>query len=77
MQQNLSSTIKAGKWEYPVTKTVHHTENYFGQTASDPYRWLENLKDPEVNDWFHKQAAYTNAVLAAIPGQKRAGAGVA
>ena len=45
------------------------TEEYFGTQVVDPYRYMENLKDPEVSDWFKQQNDYTRAVLAAIPGR--------
>ena len=39
--------------KYPVTKTVEESDTYFGITYKDPYRWLENFKDPEVVSWFN------------------------
>ena len=54
-------------WDYPPTKTVDATDTYFGKTYKDPYRWLENLKDKEVEAWFKAQAELTDSVLAKIP----------
>jgi len=51
----------AQSWQYPPTKTVDGADTYFGVTYPDPYRWLENMKDPEVTDWFKKQAEFTDA----------------
>jgi prolyl oligopeptidase len=45
------------------------TDTYFGTAVNDPYRWLENVKDPEVEQWMRAQADYTRAVLDAIPGR--------
>ena len=56
-------------WDYPPTKTVDVADTYFGVTYKDPYRWLENLKDKEVADWFKAQANLTDATLARIPGR--------
>ena len=55
------------QWAYPPTKTVDASDTYFGKTYADPYRWLENLKDPEVAAWFKAQAKLTDDTLAKIP----------
>jgi prolyl oligopeptidase len=57
------------QFAYPPTKTVDASDTYFGKTYPDPYRWLENLKDKEVYDWFKAQATLTDSVLAKIPGR--------
>ena len=57
------------QWSYPETKTVDSEDTYFGKTYKDPYRWLENLKDKEVETWFKSQAELTDALLAKIPGR--------
>src|SRR5436853_6032047 len=57
------------QWNYPPTKTVDAVDTYFGKTYADPYRWLENTKDKEVEDWFKAQADLTEALLAKIPGR--------
>ena len=58
-----------GQWNYPPTKTVDAADTYFGITYQDPYRWLENLKDPEVVAWFKAQAELTDGLMAKIPGR--------
>lgn len=45
------------------------TDEYFGVKIPDPYRYMENLKDPEVAEWFKAQNDYTRSVLASIPGR--------
>lgn len=57
------------QWQYPETKTVDAEDTYFGTTYKDPYRWLENLKDKEVETWFKSQADLTDGLLAKIPGR--------
>ncbi|HWF78012.1 MAG TPA: prolyl oligopeptidase family serine peptidase, partial [Caulobacteraceae bacterium] len=57
----------------PVTETLH------GVAVTDPYRWMENPKDPEWAPYLAGQNAYARAVLSRIPGrdtlaQKIAGA---
>src|ERR1017187_4210421 len=57
------------QWNYPPTKTVDASDTYFGKTYNDPYRWLENLKDTDVEAWFKAQAELTDGLLAKIPGR--------
>jgi len=57
------------EWQYPPTKTVDVSDTYFGKTYKDPYRWLEDLKDKEVEAWFKAQADLTDGLLAKIPGR--------
>jgi prolyl oligopeptidase len=44
-------------------------DTYFGTRLSDPYRYMEDLSAPEVQQWAHAQADYTRAVLDSIPGR--------
>jgi prolyl oligopeptidase len=54
----------------PPPAPVHPvTDEYFGTKVVDPYRYMENLKDPEVEAWFRAQNAYTRAILGRIPGR--------
>jgi prolyl oligopeptidase len=55
------------QWKYPPTRTVDATDTYFGKTYKDPYRWLEDLKDKDVEAWFKAQAELTDGILAKIP----------
>jgi len=57
------------QWNYPPTKVVDVSDSYFGKTYPDPYRWLENLKDKDVEVWFKAQAKLTDDLLAKIPGR--------
>ncbi len=54
----------------PVAPVRVVTDTYWGTTVADPYRWLENLKDPEVQAFMKGQAAYTKGVLDKIPGRE-------
>src|SRR6516225_12331311 len=47
------------------------TDESFGTKVVDPYRYMENLKDPEVQAWMKAQNDYTRAVLAGIPGRQQ------
>src|SRR5262249_48570076 len=53
----------------PIAPVREVTETYFGQTVVDPYRWMENAKDPELITWLKAQDDATRAVLAKIPGR--------
>jgi hypothetical protein len=57
------------QWRYPATRTVDAADTYFGKTYKDPYRWLEDLKAPEVQAWFKAQATLTDSQLDAILGR--------
>ena len=57
----------SAQWTYPTTKTTSASDIYFGKTYTDPYRWLENLKDKDVEAWFKAQAELTDSLLAKIP----------
>ena len=46
------------------------TDDYFGTKVVDDYRYMENLRDPEVQGWMRAQAEHTRAKLDAIPGRK-------
>lgn len=64
------ASVALAEWKYPPTKTVDASDTYFGKTYPDPYRWLENLKDKDVQTWFKAQADLTDAALDKIPGRK-------
>lgn len=55
--------------QLPQTRKQPVTDTYFGKTVVDNYRWLENVNNPEVKDWFKAQGDYTNAILDQIPGR--------
>jgi prolyl oligopeptidase len=64
------TAVVAPMTTYPQTKRVDGVENIFGQSITDPYRWLENdaRTDKEVAAWVEAQNKVTNAYLAALPG---------
>jgi prolyl oligopeptidase len=53
----------------PVAPVRPVTDTYFGVPVTDPYRYMENLSDPDVAAWFKGQDTYTRGVLAKIPGR--------
>jgi prolyl oligopeptidase len=55
----------------PVARVAVVKDSYFGETLSDPYRWMENDKDPEWLPFLRGQNAHARAVLDAIPGRSQ------
>jgi prolyl oligopeptidase len=53
----------------PIAPVRDVSETYFGQTVVDPYRWMENTKDPEFVAWLKAQDDATRAMLGKIPGR--------
>lgn len=45
------------------------TEDYFGTSIADPYRYMENLEDEKVQAWLKSQTAYANSILHNISGR--------
>lgn len=55
------------KIDYPKTKKIDHTDDYFGTKISDPYRWLENDTAEDTKAWVVEENKATNAYLSQIP----------
>jgi len=55
----------------PIAPVRPVVDDYYGTKITDPYRYMENLKDPEVQAWMKSQNDYTRAVLARIPGREK------
>lgn len=53
----------------PVAKVKNVIDEYYGVKVNDPYRYMENLDDSEVQTWIRGQAEHTAATLAKIPGK--------
>ena len=53
----------------PVARRDNVTDTYFGETLSDPYRWMENSRDPDWLPYLKAQNAHARAVLDRIPGR--------
>jgi prolyl oligopeptidase len=47
------------------------TDTYYQTKVTDPYRYMENLADSEVQSWLKAQNDYTRAVLARLPGRQQ------
>ncbi|HMS66950.1 MAG TPA: prolyl oligopeptidase family serine peptidase [Saprospiraceae bacterium] len=55
--------------QYPHTKTSSDIDLHFGVAYPDPYRWMEDMKNPEVEAWFKDQANLTDQTLSNINGR--------
>ena len=51
----------------PVARIEVVHDTYFGETLSDPYRWMENSKDPDWLPFLKAQNDRTRAVLDPLP----------
>jgi prolyl oligopeptidase len=54
----------------PVARVQVVEDTYFGETLRDPYRWMENDKDPDWLPFLKGQNDHTRAVLNTIPGRE-------
>ncbi|MFT2010802.1 prolyl oligopeptidase family serine peptidase [Pontibacter sp. 13R65] len=62
----MAAAPTAGTLKYPETKKVDHTDDYFGTTVGDPYRWQET-HDEELDQWIAAQNKVTQGYLGSIP----------
>lgn len=60
-------TIHAGDGP-PVAPVKPVIDDYHGKKVVDPYRYMEDLKSPDVQAWIKGQAEFADKTLAAIPG---------
>src|SRR5262245_5637906 len=56
--------------EAPATAKKVITDEYHGVKVADPYRWLEDARDPDVRDWMLKQNDHSRSVLDRLPGRR-------
>ena len=54
-------------WPYPPTKKVIQADDYHGVRVTDPYRWLEDKRNPEAKAWIEGQNRLTRDYLEKIP----------
>jgi prolyl oligopeptidase len=64
-------TVMAQQLNYPSTTTGTQTNNYFGTTIADPYRWLEDDTSAATAAWVTEQNKVTQGYLSSLAfGQK-------
>lgn len=67
----ITGSMATAQIKYPITKTVNVTDEYFGTSVSDPYRWLEDDRSEATAEWVKAQNEITDAYLAKIPFRKK------
>jgi len=65
----LPAFLFSQSFQYPVSPKQPVTDTYFHRVVMDNYRWLEDMNNKEVQDWFKAQHDYTNNWLERIPGR--------
>jgi len=53
--------------KYPNPRRMDQIDNFHGTKIHDPYRWMENLNDPELKKWIEDENQLTQTVLDTIP----------
>src|SRR5580658_8827073 len=51
----------------PVARVEVIKDTYFGETLSDPYRWMENSQDPDWLPFLKAENEHARAILDALP----------
>jgi prolyl oligopeptidase len=59
--------LKEDEVNYPETPRTPVSDEYHGIPVEDPYRWLEDAKDPTVQAWTDAQNRLMRETLDAIP----------
>lgn len=54
----------------PMARVEPVTETFFGQSVTDPYRWMENPQDPDWAPFMRANADHARATLDAIPARQ-------
>jgi prolyl oligopeptidase len=57
------SNNKNNTMDYPQTKKIDSLSQYFGAEINDPYRWLEDDRSSETEDWVIRQNKNTYQYL--------------
>ncbi|MDO5655810.1 MAG: prolyl oligopeptidase family serine peptidase [Flavobacteriaceae bacterium] len=56
------------KWNYPPTPKIPVYDTIWGKVIQDDYRWMEDLRDPKVKDWFEAQNNFAEHYLNLLNG---------
>ena len=54
-------------FDYPKPKKVDQVDDYHGTKVSDPYRWMEDSKSPDLQSWIEAENKITDSYSASIP----------
>ena len=55
---------------YPTARKVEQTDDYFGTSVSDPYRWMEDVDSAELKTWVDAENELTQSYLAEVPSRE-------
>lgn len=66
-KQTKNAAQKITLMNYPETRKDTTTDNYFGTSVADPYRWLEDDNAPETKKWVEAENKVTQNYLSQIP----------
>ncbi|MBP9154564.1 MAG: S9 family peptidase [Xanthomonadales bacterium] len=59
------------KLSYPVARTVEQSDDYHGTKVADPYRWMENLDDAELQPWIAAENKLVSDFIADVPNRDK------
>ena len=62
-----TATVALAQTKPPVAPVKDVVDTHFGVEVHDPYRYMEDMKNPEVAAWMKAQADFTRGVLDRIP----------
>ena len=64
--------VSKAQFIFPKTDIHHEVDSMHGYMLTDPYRWLEDKKDPKVQQWSRAQhestLSYINGAYPMVPG---------
>ncbi|MDQ1097284.1 MULTISPECIES: hypothetical protein [Chryseobacterium] len=61
------SQIITAQYNYPKTLEKPVVDDYFGIQVTDNYRWLEDLTNPETDQWFRARSEFSHSIIDKIP----------
>ena len=62
-----SAVSVAATYDYPKPEKSDQTDEYFGKTVADPYRWMEDSADARLKPWIEAENKLTESYLEKIP----------
>ncbi|MCW3099420.1 MAG: prolyl endopeptidase, partial [Chthonomonadaceae bacterium] len=63
----IAANLRHEPLSYPETRKDDVSDDYFGTSVADPYRWLEDANAEETAEWVARQNEVTYAYLNQIP----------
>src|SRR4051812_37301801 len=67
---SLLAAASYAQTKQPVAKVLPVTDTYFNTPVTENYRWMEDLKSDEMQQWMKAQATYTDAYLQKLPSRE-------